>query len=60
VAKLAGILLALALRMLDPRVPLELTRTSTLDGVVYGVTLLTTVVVDLVAGVRRGAPSRSC
>jgi carbonic anhydrase len=54
VATLAGILLALALRMLDPRVPVELTRTSTLDGVIYGVTLLTMVVVDLVAGVQAG------
>jgi carbonic anhydrase len=54
VAALAGVLLAVALRMLDPRPFLALLRASRDDAAVYATTFLVIVFADLVEGVQWG------
>jgi carbonic anhydrase len=54
VAALAGVLLAVALRMLDPRPFLALLRASRGDAAVYATTFLVIVCTDLVKGVQWG------
>lgn len=54
VAALAGVLLAVALRMLDPRPFLALYRASRGDAAVYAITFLVIVFTDLVEGVQWG------
>ncbi len=54
IAVLAGVLLAVSLRMLHPRELTELLHHSRLDAFVYVVTFLTIVFVDLIVGVQAG------
>jgi carbonic anhydrase len=54
VAALAGVLMSVALRMLDPRPLISLYKTSRADAVVYAVTFLLMVSLDLIEGVQWG------
>lgn len=54
IAALAGVLVAVALRMLDPSKLLALFRASRADAAVYAVTFAVIVGVDLIAGIRWG------
>jgi carbonic anhydrase len=54
VAALAGVLMSVALRMLDPRALLTLYRTSRADAAVYVVTFVLMVSLDLIQGVQWG------
>lgn len=51
---LAGILIATACRMLHPRELVDIWHSSRLEACVYGVTFLTILSVDLIAGVQAG------
>lgn len=54
IAVLAGILIAVALRMLHPREFLEVWHSSRIDGLVYFITFLTIIFTDLILGVQAG------
>lgn len=54
IAALAGVLLSVALRMLHPRELMGLWKVSRSDAVVYAVTFVVIVAVDLIAGVQAG------
>jgi carbonic anhydrase len=54
IAALAAVLFAVAFRMLDPRVLLRLWRQSRTDGLVFAITFLVIVFVDLLEGVQWG------
>lgn len=54
VAALAGVLMSVALRMLDPRALIALYRTSRADAAVYAITFLLMVLLDLIQGVQWG------
>ncbi len=54
VAVLAGVLLSVALRMLQPREFLSLWRTSRAEGMVYLVTFHAIVFIDLIMGIQAG------
>lgn len=54
VAALAGVLMSVALRMLDPRALVSLYRTSRADAGVYVVTFVLMVMLDLIQGVQWG------
>jgi MFS superfamily sulfate permease-like transporter/carbonic anhydrase len=54
IAVLAGVLLTVSLRMLHPREFRELLKHSRSDALIYGVTFLTIVFVDLIVGVQAG------
>jgi carbonic anhydrase len=54
VAALAGVLMSVALRMLDPRPLISLYRGSRADAAVYAVTFLLMVSLDLIQGVQWG------
>jgi carbonic anhydrase len=54
IATLAGVLLSVALRMLDPRKLIAIARVSRADAAVFGVTFAVMVLTDLVEGVQWG------
>lgn len=53
-AVLAGVLLSVALRMLHPREFLQLWESSTTEAIVYAVTFVTILCLDLIMGVQAG------
>jgi len=54
IAALAGVLFTVAFRMLDPRALVRICRHSRSDGLVYAVTFLVIVLVDLLSGIQWG------
>ncbi len=54
VAALAGVLLAMGLRMLDPRYFLELWRASRTEAYVFLITIFSVVTIDLFVGIQAG------
>jgi len=53
-AALSGVLLSIAINMINPKEVVQIWRTSPVETIVYWVTLATVVAVDLVAGVQMG------
>lgn len=53
-AALSGVLLSIALNMVRPREVVKIWRTSPVESIIYWITFLTVVLVDLMAGVQMG------
>ncbi|MFM8269297.1 MAG: SulP family inorganic anion transporter [Pseudomonadota bacterium] len=54
IAALSGVLLSIAINMIKPREVFQIWRTSPVETIVYWVTLIAIVMVDLMAGVQMG------
>ena len=54
IAALSGVLLSIAINMINPREIVQIWRTAPVEAIVYWVTLVTVVLVDVMAGVQMG------